>query len=351
MIFTRYLYREILGTAAALLLLVVLIYLSQRFIQFLGEANSGGLPMEFMFKLLALKLLWVLIILVPLAFFLAILLVLGRLHAENEMVAMYACGVGLPFLLQRILGLALGVALGMGILSFYLAPWSERQQENIRYEIRQLAEVAGLSAGRFQAFDGNQGVFYVESLDKTDMSMRNLFVALERPDKTALVTANRAYQLFENQTEARYIVLFDGYRYDVKPGTAALTSTRFDHHAVLINPPNNRRHYYYKAVETRQLWGAHEPGAVAELQLRLSAPLAVLLLAPLAVLMSHSSPRQSTYPRILSAVLLYFIYSNGLEIAQKWIEREYIPGWLGVWWLHLLLLLLLLILFRRQQRY
>ena len=118
MILTRYLYREIIGISVALLSILMLVFLSVRFIRYLTQATAGGLPGEFIFKLLGLKMLVVLTIILPLAFFLAILLALGRMYSEQEMTAIAACGVGLPFLVRKILWLALPVAVLAGEFEF-----------------------------------------------------------------------------------------------------------------------------------------------------------------------------------------------------------------------------------------
>lgn len=351
MIFRRYLYREIITTALALLLIIILIYLSQRFIQFLAEANTGQLPLEYVFKLLALKLLWVFVILIPLTFFLAILISLGRLYSDNEITAMFACGIGIPFLIQKIQYLAIFVAIIVGILSFILGPWSEAKQEKLRQEIKQQSDISLLTAGRFQSFNQGQGVFYIEHFDRKNFLMKNVFVSLERDGKNVLISADRAYLKTEQKTNAKYLVLFDGYRYDIKRGSLEITETKFAQHAVLIFIEPQPLPNAFKSQNTFELWQSHQLGAIAELQMRFSAPLSVLLLSPLAVLMSHTTPREGRYSKIFIALLIYFIYINMLEISQKWLEREILPVWLGVWWVHLVLGIGILMAFlKREQR-
>jgi len=351
LIFSRYLYREIITTALALLLIIMLIYLSQRFIQFLAEAGTGQLPLDYIFKLLALKLLWVFVILIPLTFFLAILMSLGRLYSENEITAMFACGLGTSFLIQKIQYLAIGIAIIVGVLSFMLAPWSEAKQEQLRQEIKQKSDVSILVSGRFQSFNQGKGVFYIEHFDKINASMKNVFVSLEHGGKNIIISADRAYLKTEQQTNVKYIVLFDGYRYDIQHGSLEVTETHFAQHAVLIHTEPAPLPNAFKSQNNFELWYSNQKGAMAELQMRFSAPLSILLLAPLAVLMSHTTPRQGRYSKIIIALLIYFIYINTLEISQKWLEREILPVWLGVWWVHGVLGIGVLIAFLKRERY
>jgi lipopolysaccharide export system permease protein len=79
--------------------------------------------------------------------------------------------------------------------------------------------------------------------------------------------------------------------------------------------------------------------AMAELHWRLSAPLATLLLALLALPLAHTPPRSARYGGLLVALLGYVVYMNLLGIGRAWMAAEVTPIWLGLWWPHGLVLL------------
>ena len=345
MIITRYLYREILTTILALFSILVLIYISHRLIRYMTEAASGGLPSEYIFQLLSLKLLSVLTILIPLAFFLAILLTLGRLYVDNEMTALSACGIGLPLILNKLMSLSLVISLFVGLCSFIFVPWAERQVEDIRLELRRLPEISGIAAGRFTSFQ-NGGTFYVESLSEDQRVMHGIFAAIEKSNHSTVVTADLGYQQADDEGMGRYLVLQNGQRYEGKAGELNLHLTQFDEHRLLITPQPSERNIHLQAMSNQALWQREDKAAIAELQMRLAIPLGLLLLAPLAVLISHTTPRQGRYARLFVAMLIYFSYNNLLKIAQKWVVQGDIPTWLGLWWVHLILLITVLTLFQ-----
>jgi lipopolysaccharide export system permease protein len=74
----------------------------------------------------------------------------------------------------------------------------------------------------------------------------------------------------------------------------------------------------------------------AELEWRIASPLSILILALLAVPLGQSSPREGKYARVGAGLLIYIVYANSLSIARIWVERETIPSWLGLWWVHAL---------------
>ncbi len=346
MIITRHLYREILSTILALLSILVLIYISHRLIRYLTEAASGGLPSEYIYQLLSLKLIGVLTVLVPLAFFLAILLTLGRLYVDNEMTVLSACGVGLPFILNRLMYLSVLIGTFVAICSFILSPWAEQKIEDIRLELRRMPEISGIAAGRFTSFH-NGGTFYVESLSDDQRIMSDIFAAIEKPERSTVVTAKSGYQKADDEGMGRYLVLQQGQRYEGKAGGLDLHLTEFDEHRLLISPQPSQRELDLQAMDNEALWQQGDRAAMAELQMRLAIPLGILLLAPLAVLISHTTPRQGRYARLFVAMLIYFSYNNLLKIAQKWVIEGDMPVWLGLWWVHLILLISVLILWQK----
>ena len=94
MIAERYVAREIAGVFVAVLAVLLFVYAASRFVRLLGEAALGRLPGEVLGQLVFVKLGTGLGVLLPLAFFVAVLLALGRLHRDGEEGAMAAGGIG-----------------------------------------------------------------------------------------------------------------------------------------------------------------------------------------------------------------------------------------------------------------
>jgi lipopolysaccharide export system permease protein len=342
LIISRYLFREILYTLLALTALLILIYISHRFMKYLVQASVGDLPADFIFQLLALKLLSDLMLILPLGFFLALLLALGRLYKDNEVTAMAACGIPVPVI--SIIGFGVIFASIIGTLSLLLAPWAESQWTQLQVKLNTAAEVGGIAAGRFKEFNHGNGIFYVETIDTDSNTMNTLFVQANLPSKRIVMVAKQGYQTV--QQGELFMVLVDGHRYESKPGSLSYVVTEFAEHRIRIPkrldaPKGDQR----EAISTSSLWFAQEAPLQAELQWRLSLPLSVILLAALAVPLSHTTPRQGHYAKILSGILIYLIYNNLLNVAKKWVERGDVSPWIGVWWVHAGLLLVVVALF------
>lgn len=90
--------------------------------------------------------------------------------------------------------------------------------------------------------------------------------------------------------------------------------------------------------------------AWAELQWRFTPAVAVVILAFLAIPLSHSNPREGRGGRIVLGILVYALYSNILVLWRSWIADGTLPMWLGLWWIHALVLVTGVIWLRRQGR-
>ena len=92
------------------------------------------------------------------------------------------------------------------------------------------------------------------------------------------------------------------------------------------------------AMSTTRLLTSSDPRDRAELEWRLSMPVATLILALLAVPLSRMNPRQGRYARVFMAILVYAVYYNLLGVAKSWVERGKLAPVPGLWLVHALML-------------
>jgi lipopolysaccharide export system permease protein len=88
------------------------------------------------------------------------------------------------------------------------------------------------------------------------------------------------------------------------------------------------------------LWASEQLEDVAEIQKRLSIPLAVLFLSFLAIPLAKLSPRSGIYGSLAVAFGIYFIFGNLRRVSHSWVVNEIIPVWAGYFWIYFILLLL-----------
>jgi lipopolysaccharide export system permease protein len=349
----RYFIREVLQTLSGVTAVLLLIFLSNRLVHYLAEAAAGQLPSNVILTLVLLKSIKYLILLLPLSFYLAILMVQGRMYRDNEMVALQACGVGSSRLYRPVYLIGLPLALLLGWLSLQAVPWTADLEFRIISEAKKNLDVTGISAGSFKESADGKRIIYVESVSEDGKRMKNVFIQAHTQQKqTLLLTAENAYLDVNAKSGARYLVLLDGYRYDGQAGNADYRVTRFAKHGFLIDRQQAGSTVRRKrnSTPTAKLLQSGHPADKAELHWRLSVPVSALVLGLLALPLGKSSPRKGQYGKLFVAILLYIFYVNLLALAQSWTEKGRIPPDIGLWWVHGLLVLFSIGILLKQRR-
>ncbi|MDE2197128.1 MAG: LPS export ABC transporter permease LptF [Gammaproteobacteria bacterium] len=345
----RYLARETALTWAAVTGVLMLILMSNRFALLLGDAAAGKLPRQTVFTLLGLASVNYLIVVIPVALFLAVMLALGRLYRDSEMTTLMACGIGPIQIYRPLLLLAAVLSIILAVLSLQVAPWAVQTSNFIRSTGQHNAQVGNFESGRFKVDQDGRGVLYAASVSHDARELQDVFMEGTDRGRLSVITAATGVREVHGEDGAGMLVLKDGYRYEGTPGQADFRIVQFAEHGIRISPsPPDLGEQGYATMSTRALLRAHDPAAVSELQWRLSVPITALLLTLLAVPLARISPRQGRYGKLFAAILAYVIYSNLIGIARIWLQNGVIPSSLGIWWVYLLFLAMTFIMLYQQ---
>lgn len=340
-IIDRYLLRELAfgGFASAVVLLVVT--LGGTITDVLTKVARGRLPGNLVFEILGLRTLDALSILLPLALFIGVLLAYGRLWRDSEMAVLQGVGMPLTGLLRPLTWLAAPVVVGIGLISFWLAPAAQRLSHSLVEEANRSLVVAGLEAGRFVQLPGRGGVIYVGGMNDRGSRFERMFVETERADgedtRIDVITAERGELRRESDGEGRFLALQDGFRVEGRIGHDDFRLLRFKGNDIALadNESDDTPEALKRAAPTGELLTSNEALQRAELHWRLAAPLSAAILAVLAVPLSRTRPREARYASVLVALLCYLIYLGWLGFGRALIEQGRAPSFVGLWWVHL----------------
>ncbi len=335
----RMIVSDIGKTLLAVLSVLLLIIISHKLVRYLSKAVEGEISGQAIFSLLSLNMVSMSVLLLPASLFLSVLMVLGRMQRDNEMAALAAGGVGLPRILRAVFTLVVPLSFLAAILALQLQPWAvDKSLEVMAYEAKTV-DVRGISAGRFSEYSRGDTVFYVEKIDE-EGRMNNVFIQNRQEGQLGIVSSEGGYLRDDPKSGGRFIVLQNGYRYQGLPGEREYRITQFEEYAVRVGEATDTvKKTKREAKSSHLLWASEDARDMAELQRRISLPIVLLILAFLAVPLSHVAPRGGVYGNVLVALLIYLIYENLMRVSQSWIASAAIPSWIGLWWVHLLVLL------------
>jgi lipopolysaccharide export system permease protein len=350
-IIDRYLMQEIVKPLMVISTLLLSIFVSYIAAEFLADAASGLLPGRIIAYLIALKLIVSLEFLLPTTLFFSVVIALGRLYADTEMTALFACGVSLNRIIRVVFSLSLVVAVLVAGLSLYIRPWAFEAF----YRLRDLAmaqfDLSKMEGGSFYQIPLENRIFFAEEVDHDQNRAKGVFLQTKRGSMVQVISAKELYQRNGEGGSKPLLVFLEGYLYEFPEEGQGGHIFGFRESTVSLEgkevPPVK---YRGRAATTAQLSRSGSPPDVAEWQWRLASPFSAVLLALLAVPLSRTAPRQGKYAKIVLGVVIYALYYNLSATAKSWVETGVAPTVPGVWWVPGLLTLVVIGLLWRQIR-
>lgn len=206
----RYLARELLPPFALGVALFTFFLIIDRLYQLTELVVTKGVPFHLVLQLLVFMLPSFLAHTLPMALLVAVLLAVGRLAGDREVVAFRASGVSPLRLLRPVLGVAVAVGLTTAALTLVLNPLANREFQRQLFRILQSRAVAGIHERVFNDAFGDV-IIYVEDVSASQVGLRGLLVSDERdPALTRIITAREGRLLTDEANRRITLRLIDG---------------------------------------------------------------------------------------------------------------------------------------------
>lgn len=327
---------------------LLLIIMSGRFVRYLAEAAAGKLDASVLLTLMGFRLPSFLELIIPLGFFIGILLAYGRLYVDSEMTVLSACGMSERKLVIYTLLTASVVAGIVAMFSLYISPIGVQASQALLAEQRSRTEFETLKPARFHKLSSRDGVFYAQTVSSNKKKLQRVFLAGvgETNEKLSIMTAVTGETIINPENAKRYMVLKDGFQYRGQPGDTDYEVVAFTRYAQYVPEPEYeaRAKKVTDSISTKELWRMTTPEASAALQWRLSLPVLVMIIALMAVPLSRTQPRKGRYVKMIPAIVLYIIYLVTSNAARGILEEGEAPTPYLLWMVHAGFFLLALLL-------
>ena len=329
MVVHAYLVREAAKPFFLIALFLVGLFIAYSLTRFLTEANEGLLSASAVFSLTGLKALIALEVLLPIALYIGLIVALGRLHSDWEVVALRAGGVSEGRILAPVLIMAALAAALVALLSVWVRPWAYEQLYRLEAEAKAGAELDELSPGQFHIHGDAQRTVFLNARNDETGELEGVFVYTRGGDTLEVISAGRGSLASLPGQDAQLLKLLRAFVYR-QAATGEDLVGRFDALEIqtpaIVAEPLGRKP---KAASTKELLASVRNEDRAEAQWRISTALSTLLLALTAASLSRTRPRSGRYARVLLAVVLYALYFNGIGIARTAVEQGDLAH---LWW-------------------
>jgi lipopolysaccharide export system permease protein len=345
---TRYLISEILppfflGLTAFTFILVV-----ARIVKLIELVVTRGVPLLQIGKLLSLILPTFFELTVPMAFLLAILLGLGRLSNDQEILAMKASGISPPQILWPIGAIAVVIAIITLSLTLFARPAANLALRKELYNIARTRVGTALKEKVFNT-DFPKILIYVEEIIPPGNTAQGVLIVDKRdPAKEDIILGKVALISTDEQTNTLGLRLFDGSIYEREKKRPGFSQTRFNIYDFKLDlddligtakkkttaPKESSLKHLLNTIRQKQASGRDAIDERMELQQRFSfafVPLVFCLLGVSLTLLPRSSRANRSWGFALCLfwlVTYYALLSLGKALGDKGVLHPVPALWL-----------------------
>lgn len=387
MILRRYMTQQVASTTALVLGFLVVMMLGGRLIRYFGIAAEGNLDISLLFTIIGYNLPYFLELILPLAFFIALMLVFGRLYVDQEMAVINASGVSRGKLGRLMTPLILALFVGEAALSIVGKPWGVRSSESI-WQQQALTSAFDLirpnqfiSSGNYHLYVGSlsddkkqlQDVILIQSepkpkgnaaknaaknvaadvnhnIDPENAEQLNIpelpkeLISNNNITKDTITLAKRAEQVDTGSSGITQLDLFQGRRYEVGAGSLKYNQVGFDRYRITLTE-SSKEVITEDNIETQAigpLWQAATGSAAVnsenalqaaqgELGYRLALPWLMIIAPMLAVPLAQVRPRQGRWLRLFPSILLFVSCALGIISLKNAVGKGSVSVWAYAW--------------------
>ena len=383
MILRRYMTRQVASTTALVLGFLVVMMLGGRLIRYFGIAAEGRLDIGLLFTIIGYTLPYFLELILPLAFFIALMLVFGRLYVDQEMAVINASGVSRGRLARLMTPLILALFVGEAALSIVGKPWGVRSSEAVWQQQALTSAFDLISPNEFISSDNYH--LYVGSLSDDKKKLQDVILIQSEPtpkgnagksadmnntidqetadqmgisdmpkdiinrdakniSKDTITLAKRAEQVNTGNSGVTQLDLFQGRRYEVGAGSLKYNQVAFDRYRITLTE-SSQEVITEDNIETQAigpLWQAATGdaqtstnnalrAAQGELGYRLALPWLMIIAPMLAVPLAQVRPRQGRWLRLFPSILLFVSCALGIISLKNAVSKGSISVWAYAW--------------------
>ena len=310
MILQRYLLKDIFSHTGAVGLVFLLVILASRSIQYLEQVSRGELSLELVFWVILFRLPEFLELIIPFSFFLSIVLVIGRLCSDNEMIILEQNGYSNSRLLKLFFVASLFFALLTSVFSFWVTPSSKSNLDKIYKQTSFEEDFNSIQPGKF-IFLKDGSVFYAE--EKNNKIFSNIFINFstsELKQGESFLTAKKSFISPEDPN----LVFFENGESFSKDGK---NQVKMSFELLSMNIGKN---FFLNGTSNQK--------DVNEVQLsrldiiwKISLPLLTLIAVFLALPLSKVKPRQGRYSKVLPCLMVFLVYLGLLLLVRGWLDE------------------------------
>ncbi len=331
LIIRRYLVKQVVSTSLVVVALLTLIMMGGQLIKQFGRAAMGRVDPSILLSIIGFRLPEFLTLILPLGFFIGLMLVFGRLYVDHEMAVLNGSGISRIQVARLLIPLTIVYLLVQSALMIWISPWGLRQYGQL---VSTQAVRTGFDLVRPREFISSGAyTIYAGSLSEDRKNLKDIFF-YQRAEKEGkpdvMILAKEATRVEMANETASIVDLVLGRRYEIYPGTPKYSQTEFKTYRLRLE---NNKEVKFESGEVealsfgKLLENTDDPVIQSELGWRLFVPFSMIVALMLATALCEVSPRQGRYLKLFPALLIF----ASLIVALMAIRTRVSKAEVGLW--------------------
>ena len=358
-----YVASEILPPFGFGLLIFTFILLIVRIVKLIELVVTRGVPVIEIGKILGLLLPGFLEISMSMALLFGILLGLGRLSSDQEVLALKASGISPTQILMPVALIAAIVALLTFAITTWLRPAANLVLKKTLYQIAKSRAETALRENVFNN-DFPKVLIYVEEAASLGNAFRGVVIVDQRDaSRTNIIFGKVAFFLPNEDTQTLSLKLFDGTIHERKKGTPDFAQTHFNVYDFKLeleevfslvrhkgpDPKDMSLRQLINGIQTKDRQGQGATTERLELHRRFSFPFVPLIFGVLGVALGvlPSGPRAGRFWGFTVCLFCLLSYYGLLSFGTALGQRGILPPGFALWLPNVVISLVSLLLFSK----
>ena len=332
---------EVLLSTIGVLLIFFFLVVSSRFVGYFEQASEGLIDPSLVFKVVFLRFPDFITLLLPLSFFLGVIITVSRLYSDREIFGYLAGGLSENDLVKYLFPQAMFFFLITLSLSIFLAPYTKELSKEILSLDTIQEQFESVRQKELFSFNENDGFIHVEN--KENNILAEVIIFIQNDDYSSLIIAENL--IHEDLSSKTNLDFKDGVLYqDIFNQNSSFVSY-FGELSVPINNSKNT----ISGLSLSKLFDFSIKSSKSQTQWNLSIPLTIFVLLIYAVNFSKVEPRQGRFSVLVPSIFIYILYLSLLILARDSFDEGSIASQNYIWYVHLIFLLFaIFLLFRKN---
>ena len=330
---------EVFRSSIGVLLVFFLLVVGSRVVGYFEQAAEGNIDPGIIVSVIALRFPDFITLLIPLSFFLGLLITIGRLNSEGEIHGYFSAGLSKFNLIKFLLPQTFIYFFITLVLSLYIAPYTKNLSKDLLVIDSFEEQIDAIQSDEIVSLDDG-GFLYVQTVDEGLIKGVKLFQVDE--DNSFIVISDELITIEKDKTIE--LNLKNGSFYGGLFSESSKIISNFNNFNFEIDKNISRSN----DLTLTKLFDYSSASDKATFQWNVSIPITILILLLYGIYISSSKPREGKFSFMLPGMLIYVSYLSLLILGRELISDNP-ESIFNLWFIHGLFVLFLFLYVYREK--